>query len=81
MKKIIISAMIALSLSGCAGVLTNDRCEAALRAASTIQEIAAILIRNGVEPNTAAKIAQAVSIGQIAIASACAAVNPDPPGI
>lgn len=65
----------ALTLTGCATVLTPQRCEQALAAAQTAQEIIAMLQARGVAPETAAKIAAALSLGQITLATACAASN------
>ncbi len=72
MKKIILAGAVCLALSSCATVLTPQRCEVAIRAASTVQEIAAVLISQGIEPERARLVAEAVAIGQLALAAACA---------
>lgn len=77
MKHLTASLLLALTaLSGCATVLTPGRCETALSAAATTHDILAFLIARGVQPEIAAKIAQALSLGQITLGVACAAVNP-----
>ena len=60
-----------LALSSCA-TLTPDRCADALRAAQTIEQIAAVLIANGIAVEQAAKVAEAVALGQVAVGVACA---------
>ncbi len=77
MKHPLFAAMLAVStLSGCATVLTPDRCETALTGLGTAQDIVAVLIARGVQPEIAAKIAQALAVGQITLGTACASVNP-----
>ncbi len=68
----IISAM---ALTGCA-TLSPTRCEQVLNGLSTASEIVAVLQARGIEPEIAAKIAQAIMLGQISLSAACAASNP-----
>ncbi len=68
-------APLALLLAGCA-TLTPERCEAGLRAAETVQKIAAILEAAGYAPKLAAQVAQAVALGAVPFATACQSVNP-----
>lgn len=72
-----ILAIALLSLSGCA-TLTPQRCAQIDAAAATVQEIAAVLIAQGIEPIRAGKLADAVKAGQIVLAAACAQANPPP---
>lgn len=74
----ILALLAASALSGCATILSPSRCEAVLSAAQTAQDIIAVLTARGVAPETAAKIASALAIGQITLATACASVNPPP---
>ena len=61
-----------LSLTSCATVVTPQRCEQAARLATTAEQIAAVLVNNGYAQDRAAQIAQAIMVGQVAIAAACA---------
>lgn len=74
----LILAALALTPS-CASVFNPHTCTALLQGAQTLEQIAAVLIANGIEPTKAAAIAQAISIGKISLAAACAASNPTPP--
>jgi hypothetical protein len=57
----------ALSLSGCATLLTPARCEQAAAGLNTAAQIAQVLIARGVEPAKAAKLAAAcASAGPVA---------------
>jgi hypothetical protein len=67
--------IFALLLASCA-TLTPERCARIDAAASTAQEIAAVLIAQGIEPVKAQKLADAVKAGQIVLAAACAQANP-----
>lgn len=78
MKMALLIACAAVSLSGCATVLTPARCASIDTAAATVEEIAAVLIGAGIEPARAAKLAEAVKVGQMALAVACAQSNPPP---
>jgi hypothetical protein len=69
-------ALPMLLLAGCATVLTPQRCASIDAAAATVEQIAAVLVAEGIEPVRAQKLADAVKAGQIAMAAACAAVNP-----
>ena len=62
-------------LAACATVLTPERCETALGAARTAQDIIAVLVARGVEPEIAAKIAAALAVGEVAVGAACAAAR------
>lgn len=64
--------LLAPLLASCATVLTPARCETALHAAQTAQEIVAVLQARGVLPEIAAKIASALTAGQITLGAACA---------
>jgi hypothetical protein len=68
-------AISLLALPGCA-TLTPQRCASIDTAARTVEQIAAILIAKGVEPVKAAKLADAVKAGQIAMQVACQSANP-----
>lgn len=69
-------ALTMLSLGGCQTILTPQRCAGIDAAASTVEQIAAVLVSEGIEPARAAKLAEAVKVGQIALQTACASVNP-----
>lgn len=72
MKPILAPLLALTALSGCATILTPSRCETALGAAQTAQEIVAVLQARGIAPEIAAKIAAALTVGQITLAAACA---------
>lgn len=71
MKIIILGALL---LSGCT-TLTPRRCADIDVAASTVQEITAILMAQGIEVERARKLATAVKLGNEAIQRACAQAN------
>lgn len=72
MKTTILAALLAVStLSGCA-TLTPGNCERALAGLTTAQEIVARLQALGYQSDVAVKIAQALAVGQITLATACA---------
>lgn len=73
MKHLIIAA--AFVLTSCATVLTPARCERALSGLQTAAEITAVLIRNGIAPETAEKVASAISLSQITLVAACTSVG------
>ena len=64
--------LAAMSLSSCATVLTPSRCETAMAGLTTVEQIAAVLVNNGVEADKASQIASAILIGKVALATACA---------
>lgn len=72
-------AISALSLSGCATVLTPQRCEQAAAGLTTAGQIAAVLVNQGIEAAKAQKLAEAVATGQMLLAVACAEANPPAP--
>lgn len=63
---------LCLAMPACATVLTPERCEVAIRAADTVQDIANVLVARGVEPERARQVADAVALGQLALSAACA---------
>ena len=73
-------ATLALLLSGCATILTPQRCAQAAAGLSTAAQIAQVLIDRGIEPAKAAKLADAVVTGQMLLAAACAQAEPAPAG-
>lgn len=75
MKKLVI-LVVSLVLCGCATVLTPQRCEQALSGLQTAAEITAVLIERGVEPETALKVANAITLSQVTLTAACASVRP-----
>ncbi len=77
MKRLILP-IAALSLASCATVLTPQRCAQIDTAAATVEQIAAILQAEGIEPAKAAKLAAAVKAFQMTMAVACAQANPPP---
>jgi len=70
--KLITIAAAALSLASCATVLTPQRCEGALAAATTAEQVIAVLVNAGIEAEKAQAIAAAIMVGKLAIAAACA---------
>jgi hypothetical protein len=78
MTRYILASAAALSLAGCATALTPQRCEDALRGLNTAQQIAAVLITNGIEPARAAELSVNLAVAQQALAVACKAANPAP---
>jgi outer membrane murein-binding lipoprotein Lpp len=62
-------------LSGCATILTPERCAGFDAAAASVQDIAAYLIEQGVEPVKAAKIAGDAKAAQEAVRAACERAN------
>jgi hypothetical protein len=76
MKAILAFCLATVPLAGCATILTPQRCEAVLSGAQTAQDIIAVLIARGVQPDIAAKVGNALALGQITLATACAAANP-----
>ena len=72
----ILALLAATLLSACSTVLTDRNCERGLTGLQTAQEIVAVLLARGVAPEAAAKIANALVIGQVTLAAACAAVPP-----
>lgn len=79
MKRLILAATLAAgTLSGCATVLSPANCERALSGLETAQEIIAVLQARGVAPEIATKIANALTLGSITLAAACASVPPAP---
>lgn len=74
MKTLILAA--SLALSGCATIATPQRCEVAATGLATVEQIAAVLVNNGVGSSKAALLAEIVLIGKITLAAACAAANP-----
>lgn len=64
-----------MGLSGCASVLTPQRCEQAAAGLSTAAQVAQVLIDRGVEAQKAAKLADAVVTGQMLVAVACGATR------
>lgn len=73
MKPLYALLLATVPLSGCATVFTPARCDLALHAGQTAQDIIAVLVARGVEPVLAAKIGEALVVGQITVATACAA--------
>ena len=69
-------AMFALLFSGCANILTPQRCEQAAAGLSTAAQIAQVLIDRGIAPAKAAKLADAVLAGRMLLAAACAQAEP-----
>lgn len=65
-------------LCGCAAPLTHERCEQAAAGLQTVEQIAAVLVNRGVEPEKARKLADAVLTGQLLLAVACAQASPSP---
>jgi len=79
MNKLLLAAALplacALPLAGCATVLTEERCEAAIAGASTAEQIAAVLVNSGLDSERARKIADGIVLGRVAITAACAAAR------
>jgi uncharacterized protein YceK len=69
-------AALALLLSGCATVLTPQRCEKAAAGLDTAAPIAQALIDRGIAPAKATKLADAVVAGRMLLAAACAQAEP-----
>lgn len=65
-------AVSLLCLSGCATVLTPQRCEQAAAGLHSAAAVAQVLIDRGIEPGKAAKLADAIVTGQMLLAAACA---------
>jgi len=59
-----------LALAGCQ-TISVPTCEQVLRAADTVEEIAALLEARGIEPESAAKVARYVREGRFAVTTAC----------
>lgn len=77
MKRIsLILAASSLMLASCASFLTPERCASINIAASTAEQIAAVLQAEGVQPAAAAKLAVAVKTFQMSMAVACEQANP-----
>ena len=68
----IFAPLVALSLTGCATILTPQRCEQALAGLREAAQITQVLIDRGVAPAKAQKLADALAAGQIALEAACA---------
>lgn len=68
----LLAATALLSLSGC---LTPDRCQRALTGLTAASEIVTRLQALGYQSDVAAKIAQALAVGQITLATACASAG------
>jgi len=64
--------LAAAPLSSCATVLSPERCEQALAAAQTAEQIIAVLVNRGMLAEKARRIAEAVLVGQVALEAACA---------
>lgn len=75
MRRVLAATLALTLLSGCATILTPARCERALSGLQTAADIAAALIRNGVAPVTAQKVADAISLSQLGVGAACASVR------
>lgn len=74
MKRLIL-ILAPLALAGCD---FHRSCGAILQGAATAQEIADVLVRNGVAVEIAAKVGNALAIGQIPLSAACAAIPASP---
>lgn len=74
----ILGLSLVLMLPSCA-TLTPVRCAQFDAAAATVQEVAALLVAQGIEPVRAQKLADAVKAGQMLLAAACAQANPPAP--
>jgi len=74
MKPILAALLAATLLSGCATTLTPARCERALTGLETAAQIVAVLQARGVAVEAATKAAEAISLGQITLAAACASL-------
>ncbi len=73
MKRIILAlSLAAMPLTACATIDRN--CERALSGLETAQQVIAVLIARGVEPAIAQKVAAGLTVGQITLSVACAAV-------
>ena len=68
----------AVLLCGCSALLSPTNCERTLSGLQTASEIVAVLQARGVAPEIAAKIAQALAVGQVTLAAACASIPPAP---
>lgn len=86
MKRFILAGLAAFSLAGCVPQLnslkseiTPARCESALKTATRIEDIAAFLAAQGVDPELATRIATYVAQGRLAISQVCDALNGPPP--
>lgn len=88
MKRVLLAAVAALSLSGCAAlglpghvndVITPARCAAAIKIAGTAESIANLLVAQGIEPNLATQVALAITEGRISLQAVCDALNPAVP--
>lgn len=75
MKHRLFAPLLAMALVNCA-TLTPDRCQRALTGLTAASEIVARLQALGYQSDVAAKIAQALAVGQITLATACASVQP-----
>lgn len=64
------AVMAALALAGCETIRVPS-CAELLNAADTVEAIAALLEARGIEPESAAKVAEAVRQGRIAAQIAC----------
>ena len=71
-----LAPLIALSLAGCATILTPQRCAQALAGLHEAAQITQALIDRGVAPAKAQKLADALAAGQIALEAVCAEVDP-----
>lgn len=76
MKYQVLAPLLAAALvSGCATITTPRNCERALTGLTAAQQIIAVLQAAGVKPEIAAKIASALAVGQVTVATACAGVG------
>jgi hypothetical protein len=73
MTKPLLAAALPLALCACATLFTPDRCETALAAADTAEALALLLVERGIEPERAARIAEGVFLGRVALSAACSA--------
>jgi hypothetical protein len=69
-------AGLALLLTGCATIVTPQRCEQAAAGLERADQIAQLLTDFGVAPAKARKLADAVAAGRMLLAAACEQVPP-----
>lgn len=83
MKKLILAATLAgsLALSGCASLLTPQRCETALSAGHSVNDFLALLRIQfpHLEPALAQKLAEGLNQSLLTLEAACSLANPVPP--